>query len=177
MTNHNSLQDCFKKKSFELVDSWAKILHFRTHHIYNSTTELTLMYALLNYLSRNQKNNNSILDCCNMNLKKSFQPCTQNFLSPCFDRRQRSGNLKLTTKKNPYFLSYCLKSGQIKNIKKQFNSTFILSLNSLIVDICGQHQSIFVQTLLSCHQVFKLNSKTSLHNAGAKQNKLLYQVS
>ena len=28
--------------SFEHVDSWAKILHFRTHHLWNSTTKLTL---------------------------------------------------------------------------------------------------------------------------------------
>ena len=25
--------DCFKTISFEHVDSWAKILHFRTHHL------------------------------------------------------------------------------------------------------------------------------------------------
>ena len=35
-----------KKTFFEHVDSWAKILHFRTHHIYNSTTELTLNCSL-----------------------------------------------------------------------------------------------------------------------------------
>ena len=33
LTNHNSLQDCFKIISFEHVDSWAKSLHFRTHHL------------------------------------------------------------------------------------------------------------------------------------------------
>ena len=33
LTNHNSSQDCFKTISFEHVDSWAKILHFRTHHL------------------------------------------------------------------------------------------------------------------------------------------------
>ena len=41
LTNHNSLQDGFKKKSLEHVDSWANILHFRTHHLYNYTTKLT----------------------------------------------------------------------------------------------------------------------------------------
>ena len=30
LTNHNSLQDCFKTISFQHVYSWAKILHFRT---------------------------------------------------------------------------------------------------------------------------------------------------
>ena len=30
--------------SFQHVDSWAKSLHFRTHHLQNSTTELTLTY-------------------------------------------------------------------------------------------------------------------------------------
>ena len=34
----------FRINSFEHVDSWAKILHFRTNHLYNSTTELTLGY-------------------------------------------------------------------------------------------------------------------------------------
>ena len=29
--------------SFEHVNSWAKSLHFRTHHLWNSTTELTLL--------------------------------------------------------------------------------------------------------------------------------------
>ena len=33
LTNHNSLQDHFKTIFFEHVDSWAKILHFRTHHL------------------------------------------------------------------------------------------------------------------------------------------------
>ena len=39
LTNHNSLQDCFKTMSFEHVDSWAKILPFKTHHLWNPTTE------------------------------------------------------------------------------------------------------------------------------------------
>ena len=43
LMKHNSLQDCFKTISFEHVDSWAKILHFRTHHLKNSTTELILI--------------------------------------------------------------------------------------------------------------------------------------
>ena len=30
--NHNSSTDFFKKKSFEFVDYWTKILRFRTHH-------------------------------------------------------------------------------------------------------------------------------------------------
>ena len=33
LMNHNSLQGCFKTISFEHVDSWAKILHFATHHL------------------------------------------------------------------------------------------------------------------------------------------------
>ena len=51
LTNHNSSQDCFKTISFEHVD-WANILHFRTHHLSNSRTELTLMYLcwLLHFL-------------------------------------------------------------------------------------------------------------------------------
>ena len=32
------------KISFEHVDSWAKSLLFRTHHLWNSTTELMLYY-------------------------------------------------------------------------------------------------------------------------------------
>ena len=32
LMNNNSLQDCFKKISFEHVDSWAKILHFKFHN-------------------------------------------------------------------------------------------------------------------------------------------------
>ena len=43
LTNHNSSQGCFKTITFEYIDSWAKILHFRTHHLKNSTTELTLV--------------------------------------------------------------------------------------------------------------------------------------
>ena len=46
LTNHNSSQDCFQIISLEHVDSWAKLLHFRTHHLLNPTTELTL-YVLL----------------------------------------------------------------------------------------------------------------------------------
>ena len=33
-----------KKISFEYVDSWPKILHFRTQHLWNSTTELILIF-------------------------------------------------------------------------------------------------------------------------------------
>ena len=33
LTNHNSSYDCFKTNSFEHVDSLAKILHSRTHHL------------------------------------------------------------------------------------------------------------------------------------------------
>ena len=44
LTNHNSWHDCFKTISIQQVDSWAEILDFRTHHLYNSTTELTLLY-------------------------------------------------------------------------------------------------------------------------------------
>ena len=42
LTNHNSSQDCFKTISFEHVDSCAKSLDFKTHHLINSTNELTL---------------------------------------------------------------------------------------------------------------------------------------
>ena len=35
------------KNSFEYVDSWPKLLLFRTHHLWNSTTELILMLILL----------------------------------------------------------------------------------------------------------------------------------
>ena len=37
-----ALFDRFEKKSFEYVDSWPKFLLFKTHHLYNSTTELIL---------------------------------------------------------------------------------------------------------------------------------------
>ena len=33
LTNPKSLQDCFVTISFEHVDSWAKLLHFRTHQL------------------------------------------------------------------------------------------------------------------------------------------------
>ena len=46
LLNHNSLQDCFEKNSFDHVDCWAKILHFRTHQFWNSTIELTLFILL-----------------------------------------------------------------------------------------------------------------------------------
>ena len=39
-----TVSHCFEKISFEHVDSWAKILLFRTHHLWNSTTELILRY-------------------------------------------------------------------------------------------------------------------------------------
>ena len=42
--NHNLSTDFFKEISFECVDSWPKIFLFRTHYLWNSTTELTLMY-------------------------------------------------------------------------------------------------------------------------------------
>ena len=33
------------KKTFEYVDSWPKILLLRTHHLWNSTTELILIHV------------------------------------------------------------------------------------------------------------------------------------
>ena len=48
LTNHNSLQDCLKTISFEHVVPWAKLLHFRAHHLWNSTTELTLKHISIN---------------------------------------------------------------------------------------------------------------------------------
>ena len=41
--NHKCLKLVDIKISFEHVDSWAKSLLFRTHHLWNSTTELTLL--------------------------------------------------------------------------------------------------------------------------------------
>ena len=41
--NFNSSAEFLIKFSFERMDSWAKILLFRTHHHWNSTTELILM--------------------------------------------------------------------------------------------------------------------------------------
>ena len=35
--------------SFEYIDFWPKILLFRTHHLYNSTTELILVYKSMTY--------------------------------------------------------------------------------------------------------------------------------
>ena len=42
LMNHNSWTD-LKKRSFEFIDSWPKILLFRTHHLWNSTTKLILL--------------------------------------------------------------------------------------------------------------------------------------
>ena len=39
LKNHNSSHDSSKTISFEHVDSWAKILKIRTHHLWNYTTE------------------------------------------------------------------------------------------------------------------------------------------
>ena len=48
LMNHNSLTDSLKKISFEYVDSWPKILLFRTHHLWNSTTEpITIWNTIL----------------------------------------------------------------------------------------------------------------------------------
>ena len=43
LTNCRSSTEFF---SFEYVDSWPKILLFRTHHLWNSTTELILIYSV-----------------------------------------------------------------------------------------------------------------------------------
>ena len=59
VTNHNSSQDCFKTISFEHIDPWAKLLHFRTHHLQYSTTELTLKVGFRHFLT----NHNSLQDC------------------------------------------------------------------------------------------------------------------
>ena len=46
MTIWYSLADFKKKSFFELiVDSWPKLLLFRTHHSWNSTTELILLHT------------------------------------------------------------------------------------------------------------------------------------
>ena len=44
--NHKWFKVVSIKISFEDVDSWAKSLLFRTHHLWNATTELTLTYIL-----------------------------------------------------------------------------------------------------------------------------------
>ena len=44
--NHKWFKLVDIKISFEHVDSWAKSLLFRTHHLWNSTTELTLQSTL-----------------------------------------------------------------------------------------------------------------------------------
>ena len=41
--NHKWFKVVSIKISFEDVDSWAKSLLFRTHHLWNATTELTLI--------------------------------------------------------------------------------------------------------------------------------------
>ena len=41
--NHKWFKVVSIKISFEDVDSWAKSLLFRTHHLWNATTELTLL--------------------------------------------------------------------------------------------------------------------------------------
>ena len=58
LTNCKSSTD-FAKKSFEYVNSWPKILLFRTHHLWNSTTKL------ITYVT-------TLLDCP-MNLIKTLQ--------------------------------------------------------------------------------------------------------
>ena len=45
--NHKWFKVVGIKISFEHVDSWAKSLLFRTHHLWNSTTELTLLYLAI----------------------------------------------------------------------------------------------------------------------------------
>ena len=51
LTNCHSLTEFFNFFSFEYVDSWPKILLFRTHHLWNYTTEL----ILINTNKRNPK--------------------------------------------------------------------------------------------------------------------------
>ena len=46
LTNCHSSTE-FKKQSFKYIDSWSKLLLFRTRHLWNSTTELILMYKQL----------------------------------------------------------------------------------------------------------------------------------
>ena len=48
--NHKWLKVVGIKISFEHVDSWAKSLHFRTHHLLNATTELILVYISAIYV-------------------------------------------------------------------------------------------------------------------------------
>ena len=43
LTNCNSLKDFLKENSLKYVDSWPKILLFRTHHLRKSMTELILI--------------------------------------------------------------------------------------------------------------------------------------
>ena len=44
MTNWRSPYSQITMVSFEYIDFWPKILLFRTHHLWNSTTELILSY-------------------------------------------------------------------------------------------------------------------------------------
>ena len=52
-----------KNKSFEYIDSWPKILLFRTHHLSNSSTEL--MYI---FISRTSVWSNEIYTCTYQNI-------------------------------------------------------------------------------------------------------------
>ena len=57
--NHKWFKVVVMKISFEHVDFWAKSLLFRTHHLWNSTTELTLVHSRSpRLLVRWQKHNN-----------------------------------------------------------------------------------------------------------------------
>ena len=47
LTNGHSLYSQNTMASFEYVDFWPKILPYSTHHLWNSTTELTLSVQML----------------------------------------------------------------------------------------------------------------------------------
>ena len=55
--NHKWFKEVGIKISFEHVDSWSKSLPFRTHHLWNSKSDLTLLIRPRDNLSRVYHNN------------------------------------------------------------------------------------------------------------------------
>ena len=68
LTNRNSSKDFFKANFFEYVHSWPKSLLLRTHHLWNSMTELILVYSYFLKIgfARVKCRDILLLCCCNV---------------------------------------------------------------------------------------------------------------
>ena len=82
LKNHNSSQDCSRTMSFEHVDSRAKILHFRTHHLqkFHHQSEIIFTKVLIVSMSKVQLiclnkewENMEIEHCLKLNRKKPYK--------------------------------------------------------------------------------------------------------